>query len=219
MNVRRTVVSAAALMLSAALLPASAAPSAQTGKENAAARIEEAMAGQTEILTGLLAKLPAQALPAVQDALEASRRGHETALAALSGQTGTESTAGKITKAREQNSGENATTGLTLAREAVASAFEKSVATLQDLLGKLPEEAVPHVEAALASVQEHRAVALQNLEGLIAVRAPDRATVIRPDRPQRPDRPERVERPEVIDRPQVPDRPARPDRPQVPERS
>lgn len=218
MHLRKTLVATAALVLSAALLPIFGAPSPQTGKENAAARIEEATANLTEVLTGLLARLPEKAVPAVQKALEASHQGHETALAALSGQTGTESTPGKIAKAREQNRSENATAGLTRAREAVVSAFEKSIATLQDLLGKLPEEAVPHVDAALTRVQEHRAVALQNLEGLIAGGAPDRAAVNRPDRPQRPDRPERVERPEVIDRPQVPDRPARPERPQVPER-
>jgi hypothetical protein len=200
--------------------PLFAAAPEQTGKDNAAARIAEATAAQTQILTDLLSKLPAQSLPAVQDAILASQHGRETALAAIakSDNDGAESASPKAGngKAQLEDDTPSPTTGLTHARETVAASFEKSVATLQDLLGKVPEQAMTHVESAITKMQAQRALALQKLDGLIAGTKPGHETVNRPDhpdRPQKPERPEKAERPEVPDRPQLPERAEKPDHP------
>jgi hypothetical protein len=211
---------AAVLLLALLATPLFAAAPEQTGKENAAARIAEAAAAQTQILTDLLSKLPAQALPAVQDAILASEHGRETALAAIakSNNDGTESASQKAGngKPRVEEDTPSPTIGLTQARETVAASFEKSVATLQDLLGKVPEQAMPHLESAITNMQAQRALVLQKLDGLIAGVKPGHETVNRPDhpdRPQKPERPERAERPEAPDRPQLPERAQKPEHP------
>ncbi|HEV8336580.1 MAG TPA: hypothetical protein VGR67_09205 [Candidatus Polarisedimenticolia bacterium] len=216
----RALLVPAALVLVLLATPLFAAAPEQTGKENAAARIAEATAAQTQILTDLLSKLPAQSLPAVQDAILASQHGRETALAAIakSDNDGAESASQKAGngKAQLEDAPPSPTTGLTHARETLAASFEKSVATLQDLLGKVPEQAMTHVESAITKMQAQRALALQKLDGLIAGAKPGHETINRPDhpdRPQKPERPEKAERPEVPDRPQLPERAEKPDHP------
>ncbi len=195
----------------------SGAPSSHpTGLQNAIDRIEQATQTHIDVLTDLLTKVPEQAQSGIQRALEAAQKGHDRALAALnahsdgqgSGLTETES-AGAT--AGVENSGKPSMTGLEKAREAVAAAFEKSVSTLEKVIGQAPEQAVPHLQAALARVQETRAVALQNLDRLLASAGTGRPSSDRPDRGGHPDRPDRPDRPE---RPQPPERP---ERPQVPD--
>jgi hypothetical protein len=217
MNIRRTAC-CAVFLLSVALAPLLAGAPDQTGKDNAAARIAEAMDRQTQALTALLEKLPAEALPAVQDALNASVQGRNTALAALAGHSGTDTPTSDSTENSESQEGTDTTGGLTHARDAVGAAFAKSVTTLQNLIAKLPEKAVPHVQAALASVQKGQATALQTLDDLIARgisarTGSDRASVDRPGRPDRPSRPERIDRPTLPERPQRPEHPAPAGRP------
>ena len=200
------------LLLSVSLAPLLAGAPAQTGKENAATRISAAMDKQNQVLMGLMDKLPAQALPAVQSALEASLQGRNTALAALAGHSDTESsTPTEAETSTPQISSDSDAADLTRARDAVTTAFGKSVATLQNLLATLPAQAVPHVEAALAKIQQNQTLALQTLDGLSTNGASHRTSLDAPSRPDRPSRPERVERP------QIPQRPQRPERPQVPQ--
>lgn len=168
---------------------------AVTGKDNAVQRIEAAAARQMEVLTGLLSKVPEQAQPAIEKAIAAAGEGHDRAIAALTG---------------HGDPGE--VTGLERARAAVAAGFEKGTTALQDLLDEVPSRAVSRIEAALNRLDDARAVALRNLDSLIAGERPDHpGAQDRPDRPEHPSRPDRPERPE---RPQAPDRP---ERPQVPD--
>ncbi len=196
-----------------------APPSHSTGVQNAIDRIEQATQKHIEVLTDLLSKVPDQAQSGIQRAIEAAQKGHDKALAALnahlSGQESetaeTESPGGTT---RSEHGGKPSTTGLERARDAVAAAFDKSVSTLERVIGEAPDQARPRIEAALARVQETRVVALQNLDRLLASERPDRAAAAdRPDRGGRPDRPERPERPE---RPQPPERPERPEVPDHP---
>jgi hypothetical protein len=202
-----------AFLLSVSLAPLLAGVHDQTAKDKAAARITEAMDRQTQILTELLGKLPAQALPAVQDALSASTQGRNTALAALAGHSEPEASALDSPETPQTPNGPDDTaSGLIHARDAVSAAFEKSVTTLEGLISTLPAKAAAHVEAALASVQKGQVTALQTLDNLIAKGIPDRASMNLPSRPERPSRPEK------LDRPQLPERPQRPEHPQAPGR-
>ena len=168
---------------------------AVTGKDNAVQRIEAAAARQMEVLTGLLSKVPEQAQPAIEKAIAAASDGHDRAIAALTG-----------------HGGPGEVTGLERARAAVAAGFEKGTTALQDLLDEVPSRAVSRIEAALNRLDDARAVALRNLDSLIAGERPDHPGA--PDRPERPEHPSRPDRPERPERPQAPDRP---ERPQVPD--
>jgi hypothetical protein len=210
MNIRKTAC-CAAFLLSVSLAPLLASAPAQTGNDNAAAHITAAMDKQTQVLTGLLTKLPAQAVPAVQDALNASMQGRDTALAALAAHSGSgTSTSDSVANPQSQGSTSGTTGGLTQARDAVSAAFAKSVTTLQNLLTTLPSEAVPHVQAALANVQANQARTLQTLDNLIAKGISDRASVDLSNHPERPNHPEKIDRPTIPDRPQRPQVPGRP---------
>src|SRR5215831_1489607 len=185
----RKLTCCAALLLSVSLAPLLASAPAPTGNDNAAARITAAMDKQTQVLTGLLSKVPAEAVPAVQDAINASTQGRDNALAALASHStsGTSTTtpattsssdsaeAGDTEQGTGTQSGTNTTktTGLTHARDMVSAAFAKSEAKLQTLITKLPDKAVPHVQAALTNIEANHARTLANLDGLIAKQASD----------------------------------------------
>src|SRR5713226_9143369 len=53
------------------------------GIDNAMARIQAATTLHIDVLTALLAKVPAQAQPGIERAIAAAQKGHDTALAAL----------------------------------------------------------------------------------------------------------------------------------------
>lgn len=190
-------------------------PPAPAGTNDAAARVEEATSRHIDVLTGLLARVPDEARRGIEKALEASRKGHDAALAALAA-------ADRRAEADRRNAGRMAagkpeTTGLARARERVAAAFETSVGTLRDVIARVPEEAADRVAEALIRVEEHRQVAIENLDRLLAGMRPDRPLADRPGRPDRPERPDRPDRPDLPDRPEMPDRPERPDVPDRPE--
>ena len=198
--------------------PTSGRP-AVAGKDNAVQRIEAATARHTEILTGLLSKVPEQARPAIERAIEAAREGHDRAIAALTGHggSGDEGLADLAPDAGNGSpgvSGKPAVTGLERARAAVAAGFEKATAALQDVLDDVPSRAASRIEAALDRLDDTRTVALRNLDGLIAGERPDHPGP--QDRPERPEPPERPDRPERPERPQAPDRPERPRPPDPP---
>jgi hypothetical protein len=212
MKVRNTAV--ILMLLACACLPALADQSAPAGTDPVA-RVVQATTQHTDILIGLLSQVPDQAKSALEKALAASRKGHDAAQTALA-------------RTRPQAASRAATVpdtqvtdlrGLERARERVAAGFEKSVQVLKGLLIKSPEQAVEHVTAALEKVQEHRHVALDDLDRLIAGMRPQPVSVERPEIPERPERPERPDRPQIPERPQIPDRPevpAIPDRPERP---
>ncbi len=192
---------------------------AVTGKDNAVQKIEAATARQTEILTGLLSKVPERAQPAIERAIAAAREGHDKAIAALTNHGGSDgdglagsASAGGTSAAGE--AGKPEATGLERARAAVAAGFEKATAALQDVLDDVPSRAASRIEAALDRLDDTRTVALRNLDGLIAGERPDHPGP--QDRPERPEPPERPDRPELPERPQAPERPERPQPPDPP---
>jgi hypothetical protein len=208
-----------ALVAAALAWPATGALAAPDGPADPAAVVDEATLKHTEVLSGLLATLPEEARAGLEKAIAASRKGHDAALAALA-RAGAAAADGD-----PESAGSGRMTsglrGLERARERVAAGFEKSVATLQGLFDRLPEEATAHVTAALDRVQEHRQAALDNLDRLIAGLRPEGAAALRPDRPDRGGRPEGAGRPDLPDRPErpsIPERPAMPERPEAPER-
>jgi hypothetical protein len=180
---------------------------ATTGRDSAVERIDSANSKQVEILTGLLTKVPEQARPAIEKAIAAAQSGHDTAIAAITDHDGTASDDGST-----EDTGKPEITGLQRAREAVAAGFDRSTATLQGLLDKVPANASSRIETALERLDSTRTVALRNLDSLIAGQRPDHPVsqdhLDRPDHPSRPDRPEHIERPQI---------PERPERPQVPD--
>ena len=191
------------------------------GVDNATARIEAATTHHVDVLTALLAKVPAQAQPGIQRAIDAAQDGHDKALAALNRHEAKEPSEPTATASGSSSTSSTAAdsvdvTGLMRARDAVTAAFQKSVSTLQGLIAKVPSQAAASIQAALARVEEHRSVALQNLDNLIAGQKPGHPTA--PDRPARADRPDRPDRPDRADRPTLPERPVRPEHPQVPVR-
>jgi hypothetical protein len=187
---------------------ASSGKPATTGRDAAMERIDTATAKQVEILTGLLSKVPQQAQPAIEKAIANAQSGHDAAIAALSKDGGTDGS----TDVESTADGKPDTTGLQRAREAVAAGFDRSTATLQGLLDKVPSNASSRVEAALERLDSTRTVALRNLDSLIAGQRPEHPAsqghLDRPEHPSRPDRPEHIERPQI---------PERPERPQVPD--
>jgi hypothetical protein len=193
------------------VLADSPAPPAPAGANDAAARVEEATGKHVDVLTGLLARVPEEARRGIEKALEASRRGHDAALAALAA-------AERRAEADRRNAGRAGdgrpdATGLVRAREKVTAAFERSVNALQVVIARVPDEAADRVAEALIRVEEQRHVAIDNLNRLLAEIRPERPVGERPDRPGRPDRPDR---PDLPDRPEVPERPERPDVPDRP---
>jgi len=191
------------------------------GVDNAIARIEAATTHHVDVLTALLAKVPAQAQPGIQRAIDAAQDGHDKALAALNRHEAKEPSEPTATASGSSSTSSTAAdsvdvTGLMRARDAVTAAFQKSVSTLQGLIAKVPSQAAASIQAALARVEEHRSVALQNLDNLIAGQKPGHPTA--PDRTARADRPDRPDRPDRADRPTLPERPVRPEHPQVPVR-
>ncbi len=198
------------------------------GVDNAITRIEAATTRHIDVLTALLAKVPAQAQPGIQRAIDAAQDGHDKALAALNRHEAKEPSEPTATGPASSGTGSTGAapvdtvgskpdvTGLMRARDAVTAAFQKSVSTLQGLIAKVPSQAAASIQAALARVEEHRSVALQNLNNLIAGQKPGHPTA--PDPPARADRPDRPDRPDRADRPTLPERPVRPEHPQVPVR-
>jgi len=191
------------------------------GVDNAIARIEAATTHHVDVLTALLAKVPAQAQPGIQRAIDAAQDGHDKALAALNRHEAKEPSEPTATASGSSSTSSTAAdsvdvTGLMRARDAVTAAFQKSVSTLQGLIAKVTSQAAANIQAALARVEEHRSVALQNLDNLIAGQKPGHPSA--PDRPARADRPDRPDRPDRADRPTLPERPVRPEHPQVPVR-
>lgn len=222
MNLSKWILPVAALVAAGALpvFADDSGPTDQTnGVDNAIARVEAATTRHIDVLTALLAKVPAQAQPGIQKAIEAAQKGHDKALAALMGHEskGSDESGPTDNDSVDTPKGSKPdVTGLMRAREAVTAAFQKSVATLEGLLTKVPGQAVASIQEALSRVQEHRSVALQNLDSLIAGQKPTHPTA--PDRAARADRPERPDRPDRPDRPERPDRPVRPEPPQAPAR-
>jgi hypothetical protein len=193
------------------LLAVSSAPPVPEVTDDAAARVEEATGKHIDVLTGLLARVPEEARRGIEKALEASRRGHDAALAALAA-------AERRAEAERRNAvragdGRPDATGLARAREKVTAAFERSVNALQAVIARVPDEAADRVAEALIRVEEHRHVAIDNLNRLLDEIRPERPVGERPDRPDRPQRPDRPDRPDLPDRPEVPERPDVPDRP------
>ena len=213
------------------------------GVDNAIARIEAATTHHIDVLTALLARVPAQAQAGIQRAIDAAQDGHDKALAALNRHEAKEPSEPSATGSVATTPGSVATTpgsvstttgstaagsvdtvkgskpgvtGLMRARDAVTAAFQKSVATLQSLIAKVPAQAAASIQEALNRVEEHRSVALQNLDNLIAGQKPGHPTA--PDRAARADRPDRPDRPDRAERPTLPERPVRPEHPQVPVR-
>ena len=216
-------------VLAAFVLPAAAddsgtGASQATGIQNAISRIDEATARHVQILTDLLAKVPQQAQSGIQRAIAAAQQGHDKAIAALQkhapgGEEGMEGATSETEDDAAESAGKPETTGLARARQAVAAAFDRSVSTLQKVIGEAPDQAKAALQAALASVQQNRSIALQNLDRLLAGQRPDHTSADRPgrgDRPERPDRPDRPERPERPEPPQGPERPEIPDHPAPP---
>ncbi|HXH27417.1 MAG TPA: hypothetical protein VNL37_00115 [Candidatus Polarisedimenticolia bacterium] len=217
-----------------AVLPALAGDGASgkpalTGKDAALQKIDAANARQMEILTRLLSKVPAEAQATIQNAIDAARQGRDVAVAALSehGAPSDIASADDTTeRAAEQpaedteGSGEAMqpeVTGLERARAAVAAGFEKGQAKLQGLLDRVPDRAASRIQAALDRLDTTRAVALRNLDGLIAGERPDHPMAQEiADRPERPSRPDRPDRPDLPERPQPPERPERPSTPDHP---
>ena len=195
---------------------------AVTGNDNAVQRIEAATTRHVDILTALLSKVPAHAQPGIEKAIAAAQQGHDKAIAAITDHEedadddSTEMESEADNEA-EGHSGKPEATGLERAKAAVSAGFANSTATLQGLLDKVPSGAVSRIQAALDRLDSTRAVALRNLDALIAGEKPDHAArqdrADRPEAPSRPDRPERAERPE---RPAVPERPERPEVPDHP---
>jgi hypothetical protein len=188
-----------------------------TGTDKAVQEINAATSKQLEILTGLLSKVPAQAQPGIQKAINAAQQGHASAIAAITGHDGSGDNGSQdITTAEHgpttEAAGKPDVTGLERAKAAVSAGFDKSIATLQGLLDTVPDKATSPVGAALNRLDSTRTVALQNLDNLIAGQKPDHQAALdhagRPEAPARPDRPDHPERPQV---------PVRPERPQVPD--
>ncbi len=152
------VVSLAALVAFAGrpVLPASADP-----QEDPVARVEGATSGHVDVLASLLAKVPERVQPDLRRALRAARKGHETVVAAL--EQG-------LDQPGAQAAGRPGARGVIRARWAVSSSFRKSIATLRDLNGRVPEESSAGVREALGRVQRHRQVALEGLARLLPVR-------------------------------------------------
>lgn len=215
-TMRRAMVTAAGLALLAAGPVLAAGEGA--GREEALVTVEQATAKHLDVLTGLLSEVPEQARASLEKAIVMSRRGHDAALQALST---ARREAARFEAARGAGPADAGAApdlrGLERARERVAAGFEKSAGTLGALLEKVPEQAVDRIGDALERVGEHRQVALENLDRLIAGLRPERAALDRPDRPERSDRPERPDRPQIPERPEAPERPALPDRPERPE--
>lgn len=187
---------------------------ALAGTNDAAARVEEATGKHIDVLTGLLATVPEEARRGIEKALEASRRGHDAALAALAAAEQRAEAARR--NAGRAGDGKPDATGLTRARERVTAAFERSVSALQAVIARVPDEAADRVAEALIRVEEQRHVAIDNLNRLLDEIRPERPLADRPDRPDRPERPDRPDRPDLPDRPEVPERPERPDVPDRP---
>lgn len=216
MRTPQTLVVVVGLLLLAGLpvLADSSAPPVPAGTDDAAARVEEATGKHIDLLTGLLSRVPEEARRGIEKALEASRRGHDAALAALAA-------AERRAEADRRNAGRAGAgkpdaTGLARARERVTAAFERSVNALQAVIARVPDEAADRVAEALIRVEEQRHVAIDNLNRLLDEIRPERPVGERPDRPDRPERPDRPDRPDLPDRPEVPERPDRPDVPDRP---
>ena len=231
------IVMLVAIALAVAALPAFAATSKPTGKDNAVAKVEAATAKHTQILTDLLARAPEQARDGIQKAIDASIKGHDEALAALNGHPGdgqeaAEADTGKgsetdtdadtetDTDTDQGKGGKPDTTGLVNARARVAAAFQKSETHLQSVIATVPTKAAAKIQDALTRITAQRALVLQTLDGLIAGQKFDRGAAERalhaserPEHPAHPDRPDRPDAPERPDHPQPPDHPDRPDHP------
>jgi hypothetical protein len=103
----------AAAVTSAAVLPIMADQPTATGRENALARVDVGTAKHLEVLNGLLSKVPEHARPAIQKAIEASRHGRDTALAALTKERPHDGEGSATDASRpSQEGGKPATTGL-----------------------------------------------------------------------------------------------------------
>lgn len=223
------IVMLVAIALAVAALPAFAATSKPTGKDNAVAKVEAATAKHTQILTDLLARAPEQARDGIQKAIDASIKGHDEALAALNGHPGDEQEAAEAdtdkdtetdTDTDQGKGGKPDTTGLVNARARVAAAFQKSETHLQSVIATVPTKAAAKIQDALTRITAQRALVLQTLDGLIAGQKFDRGAAERalhaserPEHPAHPDRPDRPDAPERPDHPQPPDHPDRPDHP------
>ncbi|MFQ5878464.1 MAG: hypothetical protein ACE5JH_12405 [Acidobacteriota bacterium] len=212
MKVLRSIAIMASML--AALPVTMAAEPSDAGRQKAAASVQQAAEGLTAALSGLLDRIPAEARAGIERAIEASRRGHATAMSALGG-SGRPAEAPATEDERPEQTGKPDVTGVEKAFEAVTSAFEKSVGALARAAETVPEDVRVKIEEALAKVESHRAVALENLTLLIGAERPSRGAS---ERPERPDRPERLERPERPERPELPERPEPPARPEVPDR-
>jgi hypothetical protein len=211
--IKKVLIPAAATALMA-VAPALAADATAgkppvTGTDKAVQQINAATSKHIDILTALLSKVPAQAQAGIQKAIDAAQQGHDTAIAAVTGHTASGDTSAQTaTTANDKPE----VTGLERAKAAVSAGFDKSLATLQGLVGTLPQQAASHVQTAMNNLSSTRTIALQNLDNLIAGQKPDHAAATdhggHPDAASRPDRPEHPERPQA---------PVRPERPQVPD--
>jgi hypothetical protein len=200
----------------AAALPALAGEASAAGKDKAEAQVQSATAKSTEILTGLLDRVPEQAQGAIMKALDATQRGQEAALAALAGR-GNPGAPETAPAAPPEGAGKPDVTGLLRAREEVAAGFQHSVAALNEALTQVPTQAQGCIQGALARIQDQQSAVLAKLDRLIAGERPEHPATAerpaRPDRPARPERPETPERPEIPERPQPPQVPDRPETP------
>jgi chromosome segregation ATPase len=164
-----------------------------------APKVDEALSNAIATLQGVLADLPEQANDKAREALQRNidrlTAGHDEAMESLRA-----SEAGQTPELK----------GIDKAIDSIQKSVEKSTAQLQKLLdgGKLPAQAVTHLQAALDSLAKGRTAALEVLNQIKAGEQGGRPEATAAHRPARPAKPEGS---------QQPDRPSRPQRPEHPE--
>ena len=162
-----------------------------------APKVDEALSNAISTLQRVLADLREQANDKAREALQRNiarlQAGHDEAMESLHA-----SEAGQTPELK----------GIDKAIDSIQKSVERSTAQLQKLLdgGKLPAEAVSHLQAALDSLAKGRTAALEVLNQIKAGEqgsgCPEAAVAHRPARPsrpegaQQPDRPSRPQRPE-----------------------
>jgi len=215
------------VVLVALLLVATGAVSAQDGEEPPARGVDRAnevittnMQRQIERLTALLDRVPEQAHPGIEQAIESLQQGMTNALVALGepeppedddAPEGEAALEGEATPEAEP-------TGRERARQAIASGTGHAEAALNQAMAEVPENAQAGLEKALSRIAAARERALAALDR-VDVGTPEQpaaatsrpAEAGRPERAERPDQPTRPVRPERAETPTRPERPTRRD--------
>jgi hypothetical protein len=168
------------------------------GKDRAIEAILESLARMEIHFAELLEKVPEQARPGIERALQANREGRMKALDAL-GYVPPEVEAGAATALTAERPGvPDIQPQIKTPDDAVAAITDGRMITegaLADVRNRLPEPARPDIDRALVEVRRGTEEALAAMRNL-------------PARPERPELPP-VERPQALPRPERPDRPGR----------